>query len=52
MTKFELGITITESLLFGFRIFRATEENPYSELQVHLFCFCFFVVCDETHQYN
>lgn len=39
-----IGIQITESFLFGFRYFDATEEIPEREFQVHITCFCLFFV--------
>jgi len=38
------GFSISESLLFGIRFFDATEEIAEKEIQIHILCFCFFVV--------
>jgi len=44
MNQYSVGVSITESFLFGFRYFPRREELDESEFQIHLFCFCFFVV--------
>tara|TARA_Y100000114_G_C11481528_1_gene195601 strand:- start:260 stop:391 length:132 start_codon:yes stop_codon:yes gene_type:complete len=42
----DIGITLIEGCVLGIRTFKATNENPYKELQVFILFICIYVTWD------